>query len=462
MVDVFKADGTWSEFNIVGDLGSMPVMIPMNESDYAALCTLNNNLNGGEWIRKWITNKNVQTASRWRGVTFDEDGYVTSIDLSNNRLSGDVSELSFSGLTKLKSLNLSSNALTGDIQSLAASLPKGCTLNVEQQELGYIGEYTLYEVCELTQEAGLPSIAYWRSDANTLASTLIGVGGVCQFYQKSTNGSDDWEGRIWPNGDTESWRTFSSPSPALVECSYPHHFTFTYNYEMGDANMDDVMNVLDLQSTLNYSNGNQWGLFNFHAADTYGQDDEINVQDIVKTVNILLEQENSNPDAARRLKVASQTEPEACVMVENGQLVLYTTRPVAALDLRIAGIEPAYISWNTEAMGFATVATAQNSGTHAIVYSLMPREMSESRTVLATFDARYTPRLVSAVLSDSKAWSVSVGTGVPTSISIAEREQGVQKEMYDLQGRKVDGQKRKGVYIERSAEGRLHKLRIKN
>ncbi len=462
MVDVFKADGTWSEFNIVGDLGSMPVMIPMNESDYAALCTLNNNLNGGEWIRKWITNKNVQTASRWRGVTFDEDGYVTSIDLSNNRLSGDVSELSFSGLTKLKSLNLSSNALTGDIQSLAASLPKGCTLNVEQQELGYIGEYTLYEVCELTQEAGLPSIAYWRSDANTLASTLIGVGGVCQFYQKSTNGSDDWEGRIWPNSNTESWRTFSSPSPALVECSYPHHFTFTYNYEMGDANMDDVMNVLDLQSTLNYSNGNQWGLFNFHAADTYGQDDEINVQDIVKTVNILLEQENSNPDAARRLKVASQTEPEACVMVENGQLVLYTTRPVAALDLRIAGIEPAYISWNTEAMGFATVATAQNSGTHAIVYSLMPREMSESRTVLATFDARYTPRLVSAVLSDSKAQSVSVGTGVPTSISIAEREQGVQKEMYDLQGRKVDGQKRKGVYIERSAEGRLHKLRIKN
>ena len=462
MVDVFKADGTWSEFNIVGDLGSMPVMIPMNESDYAALCTLNNNLNGGEWIRKWITNKNVQTASRWRGVTFDEDGYVTSIDLSNNRLSGDVSELSFSGLTKLKSLNLSSNALTGDIQSLATSLPKGCTLNVEQQELGYIGEYTLYEVCELTQEAGLPSIAYWRSDANTLASTLIGVGGVCQFYQKSTNGSDDWEGRIWPNSNTESWRAFSSPSPALVECSYPHHFTFTYNYEMGDANMDDVMNVLDLQSTLNYSNGNQWGLFNFHAADTYGQDDEINVQDIVKTVNILLEQENSNPDAARRLKVASQTEPEACVMVENGQLVLYTTRPVAALDLRIAGIEPAYISWNTEAMGFATVATAQNSGTHAIVYSLMPREMSESRTVLATFDARYTPRLVSAVLSDSKAQSVSVGTGVPTSISIAEREQGVQKEMYDLQGRKVDGQKRKGVYIERSAEGRLHKLRIKN
>jgi hypothetical protein len=67
--------------------------------------------------------------------------------------------------------------------------------------------------------------------------------------------------------------------------------------------------------------------------------------------------------------------------------------------------------------------------------------------VLATFDARYTPRLVSAVLSDSKAQSVSVGTGVPTSISIAEREQGVQKEMYDLQGRKVDGQKRKGVYI---------------
>ena len=174
MVDVFKADGTWSEFNIVGDLGAMPNISPMADADYAALCAISNTLGGGSWRTKWITNKNVQTASRWRGVTFDEDGYVTSIDLSNNRLSGDVSELSFSGLTKLKSLNLSSNALTGDIQSLAASLPKGCTLNVEQQELGYIGEYTLYEVCELTQEAGLPSIAYWRSDANTLEPGTFG------------------------------------------------------------------------------------------------------------------------------------------------------------------------------------------------------------------------------------------------------------------------------------------------
>lgn len=420
MEDLFRNHNHWSDFNIVGDLGTIPNHTTMNEADYADLCTIFNTLDGNDWTTKWLIGNNVLTASRWRGVTFDEEGYVTSIDLNNNRLSGDISELSFTGLTKLTSLNLSNNALSGDIMAFKENLPSGCELYVEGQDLGYVGEHTLYELCNY---GGLPSIAYYRSETGTLASTLIGVGGRCNFYHGATSGGN-YYANIYSDGGTDSWNKFYWPSSTLMECTYPHRFTFTYSYAMGDANMDDDLNVLDLQTMLNYSNGHQWGLFNFYAADTYGQDDDINVQDIVATVNILLPLESSNPSPARIFgplvgkDLQSPTENEAYLSVENGQVVLYTTVPVAALDLRLAGIEPDALNWNTEAMGFATATMAQGNGTHAVIYSMQPREIEEGRTVLATFDAAiYEVSPYSVVLSDSKARSISVGNTVPTGIS---------------------------------------------
>ena len=413
---MFRNDDIWKEFNIVGDLGAMPNISPMNEADFAALCAIYNTLDGNGWRTKWLTNKNAQTASRWRGVTFDEEGYVTSIDLSGNRLSGDLGGLTFTGLTRLTSLNLSSNTLMGDVISLKAQLPAGCILNVERQELGDLGEHTLYEICQLTE--GLPSIALYSTRSGQV-STLIGVGGECQFYGTSADGLGNWEGGIRVDGSTWSNGIFRWPSATTIECTYPHHFTFTYNYEMGDANMDDALNVLDLQSTLNYSNGQQWGLFNFYAADTYGQDDDINVQDIVATVNILLEQEYDVKQMSFvRSKEVQRQMSEACVSVENGQVVLYTTKPVAALDLRITGVAPEDMQWDVEALGFAAATTAQADGTHAIIYSLLPREIEEGRTVLATFDAAFSPRLSSAVLSDSQARQVNVGKDMPTGIRL--------------------------------------------
>ncbi len=444
MVDLFKNDEMWSEFNIVGDLGTMPVITPMNEADYADLCNLYNTLGGESWRSKWITNNNVQTASRWRGVTFDDEGYVTSIDLRENGLSGDISELAFTGMSRLTSLNLSSNALTGDIQTLASSLPRGCRLNVERQDLGYVGELTLYEACSLTN---LPSIAFWQSESSSLASTLMGVGGYCQFYHPGTDGKDYWDCYIHADGWTESYNKFYWPSPTTMECFYPQHFTFTYKYMMGDANMDDVVNVLDLQSTLNYSNNQQEGLFNFYAADTYAQDDDINVQDIVSTVNILQAQDVSGKANVRARDAANPTDGEACLLVEDGQIVLYSAVPVAALDLRLSGISPEDISWSIEENGFTTATTSTAGGTHAIIYSLQPRQMEEGRTVLATFDATFGPRITSAMLSDSNARPVGLGSTIPTDIRTIDHSPFTIDHYYNLAGQRV-GKSYKGIVVE--------------
>ena len=452
MAEVFRNNEIWSEFNIVGDLGPMPIIIPMNEDDFAALCNIYNTLGGNSWKNKWLTNKNARSVSRWRGVTFDEDGYVTSIDLSGNRLSGDVGELTFTGFTRLTSVNLSSNTLTGDVTVLKNLLPTRCVLNVELQELGDLGEHTLYEICQLSE--GLPSIALYSSSRSGLVSTLMGIGGECHFYCVDTDDNSYWDSGIRADGSTWNNGVFRWPSSSTVECTYPHHFTFTYNYEMGDANMDDALNVLDLQSTLNYSNGQEWGLFNFYAADTYGTDKDINVQDIVSTVNILLAHEESESrrsyvKGARSEGNNLQSEHEAYVSIRNGQVVLYTTKPVAALDLRIAGIMPDKLHWNTEMMGFATATTAQNDGTHAIIYSMQPRQIEEGLTVLATYDAHLSPNITSVILSDSKARPISVSNSLPTGItSIQNSQSTTDNSVYDLQGRKVNGKQKKGMYIE--------------
>lgn len=443
MVEVFQGDDLWSEFNIVGDLGSMPIVTPMNEADYADLCNIYNTLGGDGWRTKWLTNANVQTASRWHGVTFDEDGYVTSINLEDNGLNGDISSLTFTGMSRLTEANLSRNTITGDIQPLLLTLNSSCDLNVAMQNLGYVGEHTLYELCNY---GGLPSIAYYQSASRQLASTLIGVNGVCQFYHGGTDGGQSWDCYIYADGGTWGNFKFYWPSPVTVECFQPHHFTFTYNYAMGDANMDDELNVLDLQATLNYSNGEQWGLFNHYAADTYGQDDDINVQDIVATVNILLAQEESNEAGVKAFEKVPADEPEASVNIEGGQLVLYTTRPVAALDLHLAGITPEALRWNTEAMGFATAASAQADGTHAIIYSMQPRELEEGRTVLGTFDAGISPSLGTVVLSDSKARHITTGRNLPTGIRWTE--DGTERSLYNLQGIKLRVPRQKGMYIE--------------
>ena len=445
MVDLFKADERWSGFNIVGDLGAMPVTTPMNEADYADLCNIYNTLGGDSWHTKWITNTNVQTASRWRGITFDADGYVTGINLRENGLSGDISSLTFTGMTRLENLDLSGNAITGDIRPLAATLKSGCNLNIERLSLGYVGELTLYEACRLSE--GLPPIAFYNSQSGTMASTLIGLGGYCQFYHEGTDGRQYWDCYIYADGRTVNNNRFYWPSPTTIECFYPHRFTFTYKYEMGDANMDDAVDVLDLQSTLNFSNNQESGLFNFCAADTYGPDDEVNVQDIVSTVNILLQQEDVEQGARSMRHGAKGMEQEACLTIEDGELVLYSLKPVAALDLRFSGIAPGSVNWTVGDMGFAvaTAGTAQG-GTHAIIYSLLPQQTAEGRTVLATFDASLTPRLVRAVLSDPAANPVSVGETLPTGIINAEWFM-ANGECYDLQGIKVNSPQGKGIYI---------------
>ncbi|MCY4263027.1 MAG: PKD domain-containing protein, partial [Candidatus Dadabacteria bacterium] len=91
---------------------------------------------GEEWTNKdgWESFKgdragSAVTTDSWYGVTVSNN-YVTELDLSNNKLKGDMSE-AFSGLVSLESLILSDNkVLAGTLPSELARIESLDTLNI--------------------------------------------------------------------------------------------------------------------------------------------------------------------------------------------------------------------------------------------------------------------------------------------------------------------------------------------
>lgn len=105
---------------------------------------------------------------------------------------------------------------------------------------------------------------------------------------------------------------------------------------MCDADFSGAVDVADLQMMLNYITG--WmsysAVINITASDLY-RDSILNVQDVVRMVDTLLTHEVSVVFEAPRRAVAAET-AEAALYWLNGELHLYSTKPVASMQLAIA------------------------------------------------------------------------------------------------------------------------------
>lgn len=75
--------------------------------EYETLKQLYEDTNGDNWTNNdnWLSDKPL---NEWYGLTLTEDGYVKSIDLADNNLTG---EFNLNALKKLQSINISNNAL---------------------------------------------------------------------------------------------------------------------------------------------------------------------------------------------------------------------------------------------------------------------------------------------------------------------------------------------------------------
>ena len=105
---------------------------PAISTDRAVLVALYNATDGPNWRNdtNWLSDRPLRA---WHGVTTDNNGRVTRLELRGNRLSGEI-PASLGSLSNLKTLDLSGNRLSGEIPASLGSLSNlaGLDLNVNE------------------------------------------------------------------------------------------------------------------------------------------------------------------------------------------------------------------------------------------------------------------------------------------------------------------------------------------
>ena len=423
--------------------------------------------------------------------------YLRTADLSGNQLTGSIKRNEadhaaiYEGLTlkadSLQYLDISANLLTGNLSDIMSYAPALTTLKANENRISEItpiinvatlefdaqdlrGIFTVKysDLCKMREgtENTLPTVLTYSNSSSyadsykTTVSTYIsdtcGVNLKDRWYmQLKTNllngiptptyyntVSDGWYN--YPSGITQN--AFSSAS----EWSQRHRFHVVMDYEMGDANFDAQINLSDMQKTLNTAlDSTYYGRympFNFYAANLISTDQTINVQDVVASINLLLDLGVTPTLAkARAPQQASGTEdeeeePEATLSIIDGKLVLSTARPVAALDL-VSSDES--VEWEPVMNLFSKSARA----TRTIFYSLFGDLLPEGETVLAELEGTITAAMLVDI--DGNEIPLRIIDGEATGIDAAPDAAQQGSEAYDLQGRRVSTQQilQKGIYI---------------
>jgi hypothetical protein len=128
--------GEIMNIGLVRDSDFKPSPAMRQQKERECLVALYNATGGQNWNRNdnWCSEAPV---SEWYGVTVDNEGYVTYLDLSYNNLNGSIPR-EFCGLSKLKNLTLGNNAkLTGCIPDNIGDLVSLESLSLLEQS-GYL------------------------------------------------------------------------------------------------------------------------------------------------------------------------------------------------------------------------------------------------------------------------------------------------------------------------------------
>ena len=448
----------------------------MNPTDWAILNEVYANLDGEKtWTRKWNLGDDAGSATTLPGVTM-ENNRVTAIDLSSNNLKGEF-PYALLKLEKLQSLNLSNNTLTGDIGASLTQYAKAnggfkpglINLNISHNALkGNIGEFAghcstlakldasynrfsevdpmIAKTVSLTldhqtldtqaihatdapwQLTELPSILFYNHSEQDFSENLSlnltaegwGMNMAWQNGKMVVGGTGKNNAYKGANGATVT-ATLNSGNITANATTFPLDFSF----DMGDANFIDGVNAADLQATILYALNDYTKLFNFTAADTHS-DEDINVLDVVSTVNIMLEEMPVNSEEVnRRESIEEQPIADASVFVREGQLILQSSVPVAAIDIKTSD----RVAWNIERYGLTQTTTER-----ALVgYSLNGATLPAGEVVLGKCTGNVKVLSVSAADAEANSISVAITDGTATTIEDID-DDGTTDETYTVAG----------------------------
>ena len=467
----------------------------MNATDLAALRQLYTDFGGDQWNgTKWTPSSELILDTNWSGVTFNTDGRVTAINLQGRGLTGTLSvDVPYvATLSQLASLNLSRNALTGDparflavvgsqlttvdlsynqIGELSAPLPSTITaLNVSYQNRKY-NNYRSFPGFDAQEPVilnvgnsmtiALPALICYNHAAQNFSSRPQ----ITVFKHNATNGLNRVYGKLNWSATNECYAfTISSynietqpdetvhlciESGAMAESSWPATMRMT----LGDANLTGFVDVTDVQATLNYILKGNFNL-SLLAANTWDADDIINIQDIVCTVNLVLE--NQGEAAAARMAtvgdgsaVVTNAEAPGGLFYTSGRyLMLDATEPIAAFDVELSGIHADQVRLLLPQSDWQMQTRNTADGVRLVVFSPTGASLPVvSARQLLKLSAAAQPLRAQASSPDALPVSVAVA-GAATGIIEVDGD-GQQAPAYDLQGRRHSGDAHlhKGIYI---------------
>ena len=426
---------------------------------------------GANWThRKWSFLSNGRLESDFPGVTFssaNELGYsrVVELDLVKNNMKGDISGLTLY-FPDLTSLNLYYNQLSGDITQMVSQLSKLTNLDISYNMLtgltrlpetvtslnkGYqfrgdvISEVVdklnaIYITISDKQSVGLPSILSYNLKTNSNTAPLLYIcerNNVNQYYGlfgPAVSENDfifktDWVSIPYTYNYAQDHEIYLRTTDGTI---YPA----VLRYVKGDANMSGATDLLDVQTTITeILNPAVINLFNKTAANTY-EDEHINVQDVVSTVNIVLNRipinigvDLSATTEGERMAAMRRAAPLEggsgnWIYTKDERVWIENEAEVGAVEIVLDGLSADEVSLALSRKDFQMGSLNTATGSHHIIYSLTGKTIPTGTTALLRLSSD-AARLTGVEFStpDAKALDVAIRTA-PTAIRDLEVEGG--------------------------------------
>lgn len=431
---------------------SMHIVQPLiDDHDYAVLKEVYLLTKGSYWNTKWKTGSNVLIAANWPGVTFNR-GFVAGVSLRSNHLTGKLPKSLFT-LTKLRTLDLYDNQLVANITAYSDSLREMTVfadslsvLNLGKNQLTgevavFVDRFPLLKTLDLSygklslakalsplitnlnlqyQEIKVDSIALKMSPVLNLpmisrynhgtqqfdyypSFTLIsGNNGIAHMYYSNSSYRLNWwnnEGWMIPSGEQITLRQDNGPAAWSTA-------PFKLFFSSGDANVDQQINILDVQHTLNHILRENPKPYNFRAADTY-TDNSMTVQDIVSTVNIILLAEGDTTIAGMPLARVPGIEENvrSTLSIEKGHLILDALEAVSAMDISLKNVKANQIRMLLNSSDYQMIVQNVADGSRFIIFSPTGKSLPAGSHKLAELYGN-APGVVRVALSDRMANAV--------------------------------------------------------
>lgn len=417
-----------------GDARPIPFVLPMtlDAGEWEALVRLHAQLTSQGWDSPWDMAKGPSAVHEFEGLR-SEDGHITEITVSHADVHGPLPSTPLE-FAKLKRLDLSHNELEGNAGIFAGAaelsyldlshnrlsevdppLPAGIAhTDLTAQRIDATAVIDLTDPDEENLKGQLPTMFTYNSETRgyEMPSFVLTESDAADFsfgMEDSFGVTPSFSGGSFDMALVTGKNTYALPdgsAMSLLRVDADGNCDGTsmhgaLRFAMGDANFSGSLTVADIQaSILHIYNDYTDKPFNLTAADTY-TDRKLNVQDVIRTVSLLLAKDTDELERQRLRAPQAASAHDVAIWTEDGELWMESDMPVAALHLRLDRT----VDWTLGEYGL----NLTESGSSMVAYSMSGGSVPPGRHRIASNADGVT--MLYAEASDERADDLSVGFG---------------------------------------------------